>query len=86
VIASDDQLRDSAIHIHVSIFPQTLFSSRLPHNIEHCSMCYTVDPCWLSILDIDVNKNTDQMEEDKNLSDLKRKRNTSSSGVRHISH
>ena len=51
MIAADDQLRDSAVHIHVSTFPQTLLSSRLPHNIEHSSMCCTVDPCWLSILD-----------------------------------
>ena len=23
--------------------------SRLPHNIEQSSLCYTVGPCWLSI-------------------------------------
>ena len=45
-----EQPRDSAIHIHVSILPQTPFPSRLPHNIEQISLCYTVGPCWLSII------------------------------------
>ena len=34
VIVSGEQRRDSTIHIHVSIFPQTPLLSRLPHNIE----------------------------------------------------
>ena len=34
VIVSGRQQRDSAIHIHVSILPQTPFPSRLPHSIE----------------------------------------------------
>ena len=34
--------RDSAIHIHVSVLPQTPLQSRLPHDTEHSSMCYTV--------------------------------------------
>ena len=38
------------IHIHVSIIPQTLLPSRLPHNIERV----TVGPCWLSNLNIEV--------------------------------
>ena len=42
--------RDSAIHICVSILPQTPLLSRLPYNIEQSSMCYIVGPCWLSIL------------------------------------
>ena len=37
-------------HIHVSILPQTSLPSRLPHNIEHSCMCYTVGHCWLSTL------------------------------------
>ena len=45
VIVSGQQCRDSAIHIHVSILPQTPLQSRLPHNIEQSSMCYTVRPC-----------------------------------------
>ena len=52
VIASGEQRRDSAIHIHVSILPQTLLPSRLPHNYEQSSLCYTGGPCWLSILNI----------------------------------
>ena len=52
VIVSDEQRRDSAIHIHVSILPQTPIPSRLPHNIQQSCLCCTVDPCWLSILNI----------------------------------
>ena len=50
VTVSGEQQRYSAIHIHVSILPQTLLSSRLPDNIEQSSMCYTIDACWLFIL------------------------------------
>ena len=50
VTVSGEQLRDSAIHMHVSILPQTLLPSRLPHNIEQSSLCYLVGLCWLSIL------------------------------------
>ena len=32
VIVSGEQRQDSAIHRHVSIFPQTCLPSRLPHN------------------------------------------------------
>ena len=52
MIASGEQQRDSTIHIHVSILPQPPFPSRLPHNIEQSSVCYTVVPYWLSILNI----------------------------------
>ena len=52
VIVSGEQQRDSAIHIHVSILSQTPLPSRLPHNIEQSSLCSTVGPCWLSILNI----------------------------------
>ena len=34
LIVGGEQQRDSAIYIHVSIFPQTPLPSRLPHNIE----------------------------------------------------
>ena len=54
VIVSGEQQRDSAIHTHVSILPQTPLPSRLPHNIEQSSLCYAVGPCWLSILNIAV--------------------------------
>ena len=50
LIVSDEQWRDSAIHIHVSILPQTPLPSRLPHNTDQSSICYTVGPCWLFIL------------------------------------
>ena len=46
VIVSGEQRRDSAIHIDVSIPHQTPLPSRVPHNIEQSSLCYTVDPCW----------------------------------------
>jgi len=54
VIVSGERWRDSATHIHVSIVLQTPLPSRLPHNIEQSSMCYTVGPCWLSILNMAV--------------------------------
>ena len=36
--------------IHISILFQTVFLHRLLQNIEYSSLCYTVGPCWLSIL------------------------------------
>ena len=33
---------------------QILFPFNLLHNIEQSSLCYTVDPCWLSTLNIAV--------------------------------
>ena len=48
------QQRDSAIYTHVSILLQTPLPSRLPHHTEQSSLCYTVGPCWLSILNIAV--------------------------------
>ena len=42
------------IHIYISTLPQTPFPSRLPHNLGQISMCYTVGPCWLSILNTAV--------------------------------
>ena len=52
MIITEEQWRNSAIHIHMSILPQTSLLSRLPHDIEQSSMYYTVDPFWLSILNI----------------------------------
>ena len=54
-MVSGGQQRDSAILTHVSILPQTPLPSRLPHNIEQSSLCYTVGPYWLSILIITVS-------------------------------
>ena len=50
MLVSGVQQRDSVIYIHVSILFQILFPFRLLHNIEQSSLCYTVGPCWLSIL------------------------------------
>ena len=54
VIVLGAQQRDSAIHRHIPILPQTPLIFRLPHNIEQSSLCYTVGPCWLSISNIAV--------------------------------
>ena len=54
VEVSPEKQRDSAVHIHVSILPQTPLPSRLAHNIEQSSLCYIVDPCWLSIVSMVV--------------------------------
>ena len=54
VTGSGEQRRVSAIHIHVSMFPQTPLPSRLPNNIEQSSTCFTVGPCGLSTLNIAV--------------------------------
>ena len=40
------------IRMRVSILPQTPLASKLPHNIEQNSVCWTVGPYWLSILNI----------------------------------
>ena len=53
-IVSSEQQRDSAIHIYISILPQTPLPSRLPHNIKKSSICYIVGLYWLSILNISV--------------------------------
>ena len=52
VIVSGVQQSDSVVHIHVSIFFQILFPFTLLQNIEQSSLCYTVGPCWLSIVNI----------------------------------
>ena len=44
MIVSDAQQSDSAIHVHVSILPQTPLPSKLPYNIEQSTLCYTVRP------------------------------------------
>ena len=54
MLASGIQQSDSVIHIHVSILFQIIFPIRLLQNIEQSSLCYTVGPCWLSILKIAV--------------------------------
>ena len=54
VLVSVVQQSDSVIHIHVSILLHILFPIRLLLNVEQSSLCYTVGPFWLSILNIDV--------------------------------
>ena len=54
MLVSGVQQSDSVIHIHVSILLQILFPFRLLQIIEQSSLCYTVRPCWLSILNIAV--------------------------------
>ena len=54
VIVSSIQQSNSVIHLHVSIFLQIVFPFKLSQNIEQRFLCYTVGPCWLSILDIAV--------------------------------
>ena len=55
VIISDEQQRDSAICIHgYALSPNHPLPCRLLHNIEQSSLCYTISPCWLSILNIAV--------------------------------
>ena len=54
VIVSREKQRESAAHRHVSILPQTLLPSRLPHCFEQSFLCYTVGPYWLFILNTEV--------------------------------
>ena len=55
VIVSGEQWKDSALHIHVSILPQTHLPFRLPHNIEQRFLCYTGGSWWLAILNIAIS-------------------------------
>ena len=55
VMVSGEQWRDSAIHIHASILPQTHLPFRLPRNIEQSFLCYTVGSWWLAILNIAIS-------------------------------
>ena len=54
MIVSGAQQSNSVIYIHVSILPQTPLPWRPPHSIEQSSLCSTVGPCWLSILNVAV--------------------------------
>ena len=54
VLVSGVQQSDSVIRIHVSVLFQILFPIRLSQSTEQSSLCYTVGPCWLSILNIAV--------------------------------
>ena len=54
MIVSGGHQTDSAMRINLSIFLQTALPPRLPPNTEQSSLCYTVGPSWLSILNIAV--------------------------------
>ena len=43
-------IQQSDLVIHTSILFQILFQYRLLKSTEYSSLCYTVGPCWLSIL------------------------------------
>ena len=49
-----EALSPSIVRTHVSILFQILFPVKLLQNIEQNFLCYTVGPCWLSILNIAV--------------------------------
>ena len=53
VLVSDVQHSESVIYLHESILFQILFPFRLLHNFEQNSLCYTVGPYWLSVLNIE---------------------------------
>ena len=44
VIVSDEQWRNSAVHIHISILPQTPLPSRLSQNSEQSCVFYAEGP------------------------------------------
>ena len=57
VLVSSVQQSDSVIHIYriyIYILFYILFHYRLLHVIEYSFLCYTVGPCYLSILYIVV--------------------------------
>ena len=54
MLVSGVQQSDSVLHVHVSILFQIIFPFRLLHNIDYRSLCYTVGPCQLAILNITV--------------------------------
>ena len=54
VLVSGVEQSDLVIHIHIVILFQIILPFRLLQNIEESSLCYTVGPCWLSILNIIV--------------------------------
>ena len=51
---SSEHRRDSVIHLHIAMLPQTSLPSRIPCNIEQSSTGYRAGPCWLSILNLAV--------------------------------
>ena len=55
VIVLGAQQSDSAMHIHESILPQNSPPTKpAPSHWDQTSLCYTVGPWWLSILNLAV--------------------------------
>jgi len=52
MLVSGVKQSDSVIHILVSILFQIILPFRLLQSIEQSSLCCTVGPCWLSVLNI----------------------------------
>ena len=52
MLVSGIQQSDSIILIHVSILSKILFLYSLFQSIQQSSLCYTLGPCWLSILNL----------------------------------
>ena len=52
VIVYDGQQRDSSIRYPCIHRPPNSLPSRLPHNTKQGSLCDTVGPCWIPILNI----------------------------------
>ena len=50
VIVSGGQKRDSGLHIHVSILPQTCLPNRLPCNFEQSSLYSSTNLCFQNFL------------------------------------
>ena len=55
VLVSSVQQSESAICIYKATLFQILFPSRLLQNMEQSSLCYTVGPCQLSVLQMVVH-------------------------------
>ena len=50
MVVSGVQQSDSVTHIHIFILVQIPYPYRLLQNTDYSSLCYTVDPSWLSLL------------------------------------
>ena len=53
-VQHSDSVTDMCVCVYIYIPFQILFPISLLQNIDYSSLCYTVGPCWLSILYIVV--------------------------------
>ena len=74
MLVSGVQQSDSVTHIHVCILFQILFPFRLLWNIEQSSLCHTVGPCCLSILNIVVVHVNPPKNKQNNAQEMKNKK------------